>query len=69
MPQRGHVRTIRDEAGAPSRESRHEAGARSQGRVHTPGTHSPKTTTGAGIALIPAPVTLVRSNLRRRPFP
>ena len=34
---------------------RDEAGARSQGRVHTPGTHSPETTTGAGIAIDPGP--------------
>ena len=69
MPQRGHMRSIRDEAGALPRDTMHEAGARSQRRVHTPGTHSPETTTGAGIASIPAPVTLARSNLRRRPFP
>ena len=69
MPQRGHMRSSRDEAGAPPRESTHEAGVRYRGCVHEAGAHSPETTTGAGIASIPAPVTLVRANLRRRPFP
>ena len=58
MPQRGHMRTVRDEAGVRYRGCMHEAGA-----------HSPETTTGAGIASIPAPVAFVRMNLRRRPFP
>lgn len=58
MPQRGHVRAIRDEAGVRYRSCVHEAGA-----------HSPETTTGAGIDAIPAPVAFVRMNLRRRPSP
>lgn len=69
MPQRGHMGTIRDEAGAPPRESTHEVGVRYRGCVHEAGAHSPETTTGTGIASIPAPVAFVRMNLRRRPSP